>query len=430
MSRSEQTFEVNSWTDVGVDAIQTPELNSDQRAKFVVIGAGYSGVAAARRLATLHPDSEIVLLESEWFGDGSSSRSSGFVVSLGQFERPGSPENQRCYRFGKTAIEVLRELVQHHQIDCDWLDQGRIVTCRCRSGARSLERMEHVLKQLGSPFEKLDGAAIHEETGMSGYVFGIRQADSVLVNPAKLLVGLVKALPSNVSVYQDASVRSLTRKSNGRGVLVKTEAVTLEAENVLITSNAFSLLLGHGQHRVFPMRTFVSVAKLNGGNGLGSDPDWGITSSERVGSSLRRVNDRVFIRNSAYYGYHSSGGRLDNLAQISGFQRRSIQRRFPGADVAIENTWSGVIGITANGGQLFGQVGDGIYLSTGYNGHGIAQGTRSGELLADLASGKQSNDLQEIMKIRKPNWLPIGFPLRMGVAAYCRYLEWRYRDEI
>ena len=95
MSRSKQTFEVNSWTDVGVDAIQTPELNSDQRAKFVVIGAGYSGVAAARRLATLHPDSEIVLLESEWFGDGSSSRSSGFVVSLGQFERPGSPENQR-----------------------------------------------------------------------------------------------------------------------------------------------------------------------------------------------------------------------------------------------------------------------------------------------------------------------------------------------
>ncbi len=42
MSRSKQTFEVNSWTDVGVDAIQTPELNSDQRAKFVVIGAGYS----------------------------------------------------------------------------------------------------------------------------------------------------------------------------------------------------------------------------------------------------------------------------------------------------------------------------------------------------------------------------------------------------
>ena len=221
MSRSKQTFEVNSWTDVGVDAIQTPELNSDQRAKFVVIGAGYSGVAAARRLATLHPDSEIVLLESEWFGDGSSSRSSGFVVSLGQFERPGSPENQRCYRFGKTAIEVLRELVQHHQIDCDWMDQGRIVTCRCRSGAQSLDRMEHVLKKLGSPFEKLDGAAIHEETGMSGYVFGIRQADSVLVNPAKLLVGLVKALPSNVSVYQDASVRSLTRKSNGRGVLVE-----------------------------------------------------------------------------------------------------------------------------------------------------------------------------------------------------------------
>ena len=57
-----------------------PALSGKQHADWVVLGAGFTGLAAAKQLALLHPEARIIVLEAEQAGEGSSARNSGFLV--------------------------------------------------------------------------------------------------------------------------------------------------------------------------------------------------------------------------------------------------------------------------------------------------------------------------------------------------------------
>ena len=73
--------------------------------------------------------------------------------------------------------------------------------------------------------------------------------------------------------------------------------------------------------------------------------------------------------------------------------------RFPMlAAVDFEYTWGGVMGATFNGAQFFGELAPNLYAAAGYNGVGIAMGTISGALLADLALGADSALLADMAR--------------------------------
>ena len=57
-------------------------LHGVQKADHVVIGAGFAGLAAARRLAEHLPQSRILLVDAQRVGYGASGRNSGFVIDL------------------------------------------------------------------------------------------------------------------------------------------------------------------------------------------------------------------------------------------------------------------------------------------------------------------------------------------------------------
>lgn len=436
MSESHQTFQVNSWLDGVPDRKSFPALEQDLSTDWLIVGAGFTGLAAARKLAQERPQDRIVLLDSIRAGEGSGSLSSGFLVSAGQFNGSDSFENKLLYRLGRVGLESLRKQVTANSIECGWNESGRLIGARGASGTRSMKMIKRVLEQIGSPYSGVHPDELKQQTGMEGYVSAIRQEESVLVNPALLLRGLVESLPDNVEIFENSKVVGLSPEGPLRATL---EARTVTAGRVLVTNNAFALRLGLGRSRLIPMRTFVSIASLMNEPKYcevpplpGSDDRWGITSPERVGSSLRRVGNRLMIRNSAFFGYkvEATGIAIEELERVSQLQLKLIHQRFPNLDFKIENTWSGVIGVTANAGQIFGDLGNGLFVSAGYNGHGIAQGTVSGELLAELALGKQSSRLEDIQKIRRPSWIPAGPWLRLGVNAYARFLGWRFRDEI
>ena len=46
----------------------------------MIIGAGFTGLSAARKLAELHPEKEIILADAQLAGEGASSRNSGYLV--------------------------------------------------------------------------------------------------------------------------------------------------------------------------------------------------------------------------------------------------------------------------------------------------------------------------------------------------------------
>lgn len=423
-----QTFESNSWLDGCPSRDPRNAIAKTIESDWLVIGAGITGISAAQRLALFRPNDQITLVDAKTLSDGGLSRSSGFVVPLGQFDCSVA-DNLRLYNLGQAGIEQLRTAVEAGKINCDWNASGRLIGARGSSGVKSLGVVKRALDQLQAPYDILSPEQVESETGMAGYLSCLRQCGTVLVNPALLHRGLLSALPNNVDVYERSPVVSLARSTAWRA---DCPGGVINAKNVLVATNGFASTLGIGKHRVFPMRTFVTAFRSDDLHRFSSSdkPAWGMTSVERVGSSLRLVKDRIFVRNTAVIGSASAAQSKFELKPIADFQLKAVERRFPRVKFEIENTWSGVIGVSANGGQLFGKLDSGLFASCGYNGHGIAQGAISGSLLADLALGRKSDLLTDIQTMKRPNWIPSGMSLRMGVSCFLKFLNWRFSDEI
>ena len=55
-------------------------LNKDYDCEYLVIGAGYTGLSAARKLSLLHPTKRIIIVDAQLAGEGASGRNSGYLV--------------------------------------------------------------------------------------------------------------------------------------------------------------------------------------------------------------------------------------------------------------------------------------------------------------------------------------------------------------
>ncbi|CAM5192096.1 FAD-binding oxidoreductase [Oligella ureolytica] len=122
--------------------------------RFIVIGAGYTGLAAARQLAPLKPELEILVLEGSVVGEGSSGRNSGFLINVPHNTKMSGHDAD--IEFAKKQIAILntgkdwlRSLVDEHQIDCAWSDIGKYHGAATLKGERGLRQLADELKQWG-----------------------------------------------------------------------------------------------------------------------------------------------------------------------------------------------------------------------------------------------------------------------------------------
>ena len=106
-----------------------PSLSGEQHADWVVLGAGYTGLAAARQLSILHPQARIILLEGQNAGEGSSSRNSGFLVDSilneGHFSASDLEDYRKKYVIKHAGVEAVQRLVTELNIDCDLETKGK-----------------------------------------------------------------------------------------------------------------------------------------------------------------------------------------------------------------------------------------------------------------------------------------------------------------
>ena len=55
-------------------------LSSNLNCEWLVVGAGFTGLSAARKLGQLYPNAKIILVDAQLAGEGASSRNSGYLV--------------------------------------------------------------------------------------------------------------------------------------------------------------------------------------------------------------------------------------------------------------------------------------------------------------------------------------------------------------
>ena len=411
----------HGWAELLPERNPAKSLQGAHRVSWAVIGAGLTGLACARRLAALHPDEMIFLLEARRVAQGASGRNSGFVVATSQFPGRldhGQLENyRRINRINQVGLDLLSEQVSQHAIDCQWRRDGFYHTAVDSRALGEYENFRHYLDTLQVEHEPIDKTGLQERLGSGLYQAGIHIVDGALVQPAALVRGLADTLPANVSLYEHSPVVRIER---GMPLVLKLANAEVEANKVILATNYEAPALGFlgpyivGSTLAGSFTRKLTLAELDS---LGSLKEWGAISLHSGGATLRLTRDhRISIRNTAEY--HRSALLSDReLARRQLTHRAAFEKRFPQlAEVPFEFGWSGVEGISRNGTNFFGRQADNIYLAGGYNGSGVSRGTAFGTAIADYASGETSQVVSDCLASAPGKILPPR-PL-LDIAAY------------
>ena len=415
------------WYAVLPEPAPAKRLQGDQVADWVVVGAGITGLAAARRLGELAPDARVLLLDEYRVGYGASGRNSGFIIDTPHLTEDLSAEdNRRVSRLIIAGLADLESHVKKHNIDCEWSPRGHLTAVVKPERENKLHATVRMLDAADEAYEWYDRNTIAKVTGSDHYHAAVLTPRSVLLNPAALCRGLGETLPGNVEVCEETPVR---RVEPGSPVKIECAEASISAKNVLLTTNAFIAELGILRRHVFPMIACASLSRPLTDDeqaAMGGEPDWGITG---VTTLRRTLSNRILVRHGLGYtrDFRLSESRRRQLAES---HKAILTKRFPMlVDLDFEHTWAGVFCMTRDWASHFGHLESGVFVSLGYCGVGLPRGTISGRLLADYAMGSESDLIADVQALSDAKPLPPQPFLGLGIQARLAWYRWRTRAE-
>ena len=352
----------------------------------LIIGAGYTGIATAKKWREIRPNEQLVMIDASVSGENNSGRNSGFLLEVSLANDADAEQINRMKEcnllIARTAQKIFNE-VRDSTIDCQIHRVGTFRAAASGVGKKSLRDYETFLKKSGLEYERFNKNQLHERLGTNYYSEGLYNSHCYLAQPAALIRALIEKLPNNIDLYENTPALSI--KKDKKSWLVNTPKATIRSKKIVIANNAFCSKLGFARNYISPIYTYAAITEpLQQSElfSLGSEKNWGILPAHRLGSTLRlTIDGRLMIRSLYDYGCEREG------ANASRHLRQSLKLRFPQiSNINFESVWGGTTGFTFNGGPIWGEIEKNIYISAGCNGGGIVKGTLFGELLAMSAN--------------------------------------------
>ncbi|MGI9605323.1 MAG: NAD(P)/FAD-dependent oxidoreductase [Acidimicrobiales bacterium] len=383
----------NGWLEILPAAPEPTVMRGELTADVVVVGAGYGGLAAARRLAELRPDASIVLLEADRLGNNAAGRCSGFIIDHAHNIRAKGfaedPERSKAQiAMNRDAVDWLGEIVEREAIDCDWRFEGKIHAAASEQGEKLLEAFRTSLDAIGEAYTMHDAADLKERFGTDYYRSGLHAPYTAIVNPAALVRGLGTTMPENVTVYENTPVTSLDR---GRPHVLATPEGAVRAEHLVLATNGFVEGFGYFQKKLLPLITWGSMTRpLTDAEAdrLGGHENYAVIPAHPAGTTVRRRPDRrILIRNQYTWSRRSDVRKGRERARA--IHEKSFAARYPMLpDVEFEYSWGGALSLSRNGAGVCGRVDDNVWATVAYQGTGMSKGTISGKVLAEAMMGE------------------------------------------
>ena len=399
---------VSGWLTTLPPVPAAPALSGEHTADWVVVGAGFMGLACARRLGELLPQDRILLLDAARLGMGPAGRNSGFAVDTLTYDTaPDGESARRIAHILSAGVDWLRDTVRAEEIDCDWDDRGRVIAAANDHGLRCLEPIAKGFELVGRPVRHLEAEDMRRITGSDFYKAGLHYTGTALLQPVALLRGLAQGLPPNVTLFEDSPVLHI---EPGDPIRLNLAGGSVRTRNLALCSNIFLPQFGIARNRYAFVATFASLTRpLNEAESaaIGGETEWGITPSFTGMATVRRTHDnRILMRHMSSYQpqLNLAASLIPGLREHHG---AAIAARWPAlGGIDIEQTWGGTCSFTRNEGQVFGRMAPRIFASSACFGIGVSLGSISGRLLAEYALGVESDLLREKLKIPSPSYVP------------------------
>ena len=414
--------------------IQT--LSSDLSCEWLVVGAGYTGLSAARKLGQLYPKQKIFLVDAQLAGEGASSRNSGYLVDTTLND--GFTSNKELDNYKKKAdiyklgIVSVEKFIKEYQVDCDWNECGKYFASSKQEDKKILENFSNTLSKLGFEHNLLSNKELKKRLGTNFYNIALHTKGGILLHPGKLVRAMIDTLPENVSLYENSLLLDWKKKNDV--VICKFKNGSIKTKKIIFATNGFLKSLGVKLNYNFPITLTASMTRPLSDEefvSIGEPKEWGVLPVRPMGATIRMTKDRrILIRNTAEV-YNPFQMSKNELKKRSLKQKLGIKKRFPELpDDIIQSSWSGIVSRTRNSSQIFEKIDENIFAAGCYNGSGIGVGTLFGEQIAIKASNENTNEIETIEARNKPTLLPPDPILSLGVGARLIYERFRAKSEI
>ncbi|HSI51236.1 MAG TPA: FAD-binding oxidoreductase [Ideonella sp.] len=368
-------------------------LSGDLEADVAIVGGGLAGLTAALDLAKL--GRKVVLLEARQVGWGASGRNGGQAIhglACDQTEieaQLGLDDARKVWGMTLEALDLLRQRIRQHNIECDWRDGYLGVATSARKGAALAEWAERMARVYNTKFTPVPHERIGDWIASPRYHSGLHDPHSGHLHPLKYALGIARAAAeAGVQIFENSPVTAMTP---GATVTLHTSGGKVRAPQVLLAGNVY--LQGVAQAlepRIMPVGTYIVCSEA-------LDP--GLASSlVPSGSAVCDTNFVLdYFRPTADHRM-LYGGRVSYSTVTPPNLAETMRKRMVGTFPQLKNAraefaWGGFVDITMNRAPDFGRLPDGhqnVYYLQGFSGHGLALTGLAGRLVTEAMTGDAS----------------------------------------
>lgn len=375
------------WQATVREADPSRPLPGDASCDVLVIGAGYTGLAAAITLAAGGTD--VLVIDAGYPGWGASGRNSGAVIRGFKHSRSGlirdfGPARGRAMAdFGAGVSDTVYALIARYGIDCDLRRSGWLLPAHNAAGlARVAERQRTWSADGIAGLEMLSRDEMAARLGSRHYIGGMIDRAGASLNPLAYARGLARAaIAEGARVCRDTAALAIGRVG-GAGWQVRTPRGQITARAVIVATDAYSkrgLAPGIDRSLVTVHTNIVATAPLPAALSAA------ILAGQEAVSDSRRI---------LYYWHKDPSGRLlfGTRGTLGGPRQdgdfahvhKAMCRVYPQlADQPLDFRWSGRVSLTRDFLPHIDQPQPGLWTAHGYCGRGVAMATAYGRLLGE-----------------------------------------------
>ncbi len=371
-----------TWTEA--TRIPRPDharLGFDLDIDVCVIGGGLAGLTVAREVA--RRGWSVAVLEAGRIAEAASGRNTGFVLPGfaetidNMVERIGVDHAKQLWALSEQGVDYVRRTIADNDLPgvdpvAGWLHIDQ--TDNVKAVRAHVER----LRWLGADVEIWPTERVRAEVASARYFNAVHFRNAFHIHPLNYALGLAAlAVKDGVRIFEEtpalsidpAGVRKRIVTPNGR----------LRASHVVFAGNVqLGNLMPSLAATLLPVTTYVMVTEPLGDRldavikyrGAVSDTDRADNHYRIVGGDRLMVSGRVRV-------WPAEARRFARA--LSG----DIARKFPGLGrVAVADIWSGTLGRTIHRMPQIGQMADGVWVASGFGGHGLNTTAMAGDLIA------------------------------------------------
>ena len=406
--------------------VECPPLKQDVKADVVIVGGGFTGLWTAYHLRRRNPNLGIVILEQDICGGGPSGRNGGFASGWwddlhGLVKLYGVEGAVKASRAIKSSINSIGEFCEENGIDAWFRHGGYMHVITAAANEKSRDEMVELAREVGAADELygLSPAEVQKRCASPAFRSGAFMGDGASVQPARLARGLRR-----VVLAQGVTIHEGTPATRLEGTTAVTPQGRVVADHAVLAVNAWGIGWPQLNRSLVAWSSYIVLTapapeKLREIGWTGGELITDFRTSLRYfrttpdgriafgggGGRARRTIDGMFTADERAVAETAAGLRL----------------MFPSfADVPIEDAWGGPIDVSPTHLPTFGRIGDrNVYYAAGYTGNGVAPTHLAGQVLADLITGSDTDNVRlPLVNARPPTFPPE--PFRSWGAAVVR----------